>query len=165
MEEEIMKERVENEMIMQTGRMTELLRKICQNKKAVLMLKIGMVALLAIAATLSFTTPTFAADVDVNLDPAVHPVLNLINKLVNPLLLIVGAGGVIFCIILGVKYATAEEPQEREKRKQSLKTAIIGYLLIFILVVILRLSIGPLTKWMAGNSNIPQTSTSSTKTK
>ena len=54
--------------------------------------------------------------------------------------------------MLGVKYAMAEEPQEREKRKQSLKTAIIGYLLIFILVVALRLSIDPLTKWMESSS-------------
>ena len=67
-------------------------------------------------------------------------------------MLLVGAGGVIFCIILGVKYATAEEPQEREKRKQALKTAIIGYLLIFVLVVVLKLSIGPLTNWMVGTT-------------
>ena len=157
MKERVGIERIENEMVMQTGRMTEMLRKICQNKKAVLMLKIGMVALLAVAATLSFTTPTFAADVDVNLDPAVHPVLNLINKLVNPLMLLVGAGGVVFCIIMGVKYATADEPQERENRKQHLKNAIIGYLLIFVLVVILKLSIGPLTNWMVGNTTATTT--------
>ena len=144
---------------------TNFLRAVTQNKKAMIALKVALVAFCALILTLSFANPAFAAETDINLDPAVHPVLNLINKLVNPLLLIVGAGGVIFCIILGVKYATAEEPQEREKRKQSLKTAIIGYLLIFILVVILRLSIGPLTKWMAGNSNTAQTSTSSTKTK
>jgi NADH:ubiquinone oxidoreductase subunit 2 (subunit N) len=64
------------------------------------------------------------------------------------MLMIVGAGGVLFCIVLGVKYATAEEPQEREKRKQALKTAIIGYVLIFVLIVALKLSIGPLTTWM-----------------
>ncbi len=148
-------------------KMTNFVRAVSQNKKAMIALKIAMVAFLTLIVTLSFASPAMAAETDIDLDPAVHPVLNLINKLVNPLLLIVGAGGVIFCIILGVKYATAEEPQEREKRKQSLKTAIIGYLLIFILVVILKLSIGPLTKWMAGNANVPatQTSTSSTKKK
>ena len=143
-------------MVVQTGKMADRLRKICHNKKAMLLLKIGMVILMAAAVTLTFTEPSFAAgalkDVDVNLDPAVHPVLNLINKLVNPLMLLVGAGGVVFCIIMGVKYATAEEPQEREKRKQHLKNAIIGYLLIFVLVVILKLSIGPLTNWMVGNT-------------
>lgn len=133
-----------------TGRVTEMLRKISQNRKAVIFLKIAAIAFLALVVTLSFTGTAFADGPD--LDPAVHPVLDLINKLVNPLMLLVGAGGVIFCIIMGVKYATAEEPQEREKRKQALKTAIIGYLLIFVLVVILKLSIGPLTNWMVGTT-------------
>jgi len=152
-----------NEKVMETrSKLTEMLIRITSNKKAVLGLKIGMVVLLAAATALSFVNPSFAAAVDINLDPAVHPVLNLINKLVNPLMLLVGAGGVVFCIIMGVKYATAEEPQEREKRKQALKTAIIGYLLIFVLVVILKLSIGPLTNWMVGNSTA---TTATVKTK
>ncbi len=142
-----------NEIGMVTiGRTAEMLKRITQNKKAMLFIKIATVALLALLVTLSFSGNAFAADVDIDLDPAVHPVLNLINKLVNPLMLLVGAGGVIFCIIMGVKYATAEEPQEREKRKQALKTAIIGYLLIFVLVVVLKLSIGPLTNWMVGTT-------------
>ncbi|MBR3539217.1 MAG: hypothetical protein IKN79_09100 [Eubacterium sp.] len=132
------------------GKVTEMIRNISKNKKAVLFIKIAAVAFLALAVTLTFTDTAFADGPD--LDPAVHPVLDLINKLVNPLMLLVGAGGVIFCIILGVKYATAEEPQEREKRKQALKTAIIGYLLIFVLVVVLKLSIGPLTNWMVGTT-------------
>ena len=149
-----------NEMIMEKrSKLTEMLIRISGNKKAVLGLKIGVVALLAIATVLSFTNPSYAAAGDINLDPAVHPVLNLINKLVNPLMLLVGAGGVVFCIVMGVKYATAEEPQEREKRKQALKTAIIGYLLIFVLVVILKLSIGPLTQWMVGNTTATTTKT------
>ena len=151
-------EKIMNEMIMEKrSKLTEMLIRISGNKKAVLGLKIGVVALLAIATVLSFTNPSYAAAVDINLDPAVHPVLNLINKLVNPLMLLVGAGGVVFCIVMGVKYATAEEPQEREKRKQALKTAIIGYLLIFVLVVILKLSIGPLTQWMVGNTTATTT--------
>ena len=141
-------------------RVTNWLREVSKNKKAVMAMKIAMVAVLAALATIAFTDSAFAADID--LDPAVHPVLNLINKLVNPLLLLVGAGGVIFCIIMGVKYATAEEPQEREKRKQHLKNAIIGYLLIFVLVVVLKLSIGPLTNWMVGNTGVGSTVTVTT---
>jgi heme/copper-type cytochrome/quinol oxidase subunit 4 len=47
-----------------------------------------------------------------------------------------------------VKFAKAEEPQDHEKAKTHLKNAIIGFVLIFILVVALRLSVGPLTTWM-----------------
>jgi cytochrome bd-type quinol oxidase subunit 2 len=93
-------------------------------------------------------TTTASGNGSADFNGVVQPIVDLLNKLMNPLLLLVGAGGVLFCIMLGVKYATAEEPQEREKRKQAVKTAIIGYLLIFILVVILKLSITPLTNWM-----------------
>ena len=93
-------------------------------------------------------TTTSSGNGSADFNGVVQPIVELLNKLMNPLLLLVGAGGVLFCIMLGVKYATAEEPQEREKRKQAVKTAIIGYLLIFILVVILKLSITPLTNWM-----------------
>ncbi|MCR5624108.1 MAG: pilin [Lachnospiraceae bacterium] len=87
-----------------------------------------------------------------DLSGVTNPIVELLNSFVPYLLALVGAGGAIFCIFLGVKYATAEEPQEREKRKQALKTAIIGYVLIFILIVALRASIGPLTTWMTNAS-------------
>ncbi len=134
-------------MTLATVKLETAIRTIAKNKKAVIACKI--LAAAVFAAILTFSVEGVAsASGSVDLDTATHPVLGLINSLINPLLAIVGAGGVIFCIILGVKYATAEEPQEREKRKQALKTAIIGYLLIFVLVVVLKLSIGPLTKWM-----------------
>jgi cytochrome bd-type quinol oxidase subunit 2 len=133
-----------------------LVQVVSKKKKLVVALKITAVVFLAFATILAFNDGAFAAGDEI---VDVHPVLDLINKLVNPLLLLVGAGGVIFCIIMGVKYATAEEPQEREKRKQALKTAIIGYLLIFVLVVLLKLSIGPLTDWMTKST----TGTTATK--
>ena len=129
---------------------------VSQNKKAMVAIKLAAIAVFAAILTLSFEGAVFAS-ADAPFEEAAHPVVDLINSLTTPLLLIVGAGGVIFCIILGVKYATAEEPQEREKRKQSLKTAIIGYILIFVLVVILKLTIKPLTDWMVSNSTATTT--------
>lgn len=91
-------------------------------------------------------------DNTVDFSGVTSPIVNLLNSFVTPLLTLVGAGGAIYCIFLGVKYATAEEPQEREKRKQALKTAIIGFVLIFVLIVALRLSIQPLSDWMSDAS-------------
>ena len=42
------------------------------------------------------------------------PIVSLLNSLMAPLLAIVGAAGALYCVILGVKYAKAEEPQDRE---------------------------------------------------
>lgn len=78
-----------------------------------------------------------------------NPIVDLINALVNPALAIVGALGTLFCIVLGVKYAKAEEPQEREKAKSHLKNAIIGFVLIFVLMLALKLLM-PIMKTWAG---------------
>ena len=77
-----------------------------------------------------------------------EPIVKLIESLFAPAMAIVVAAGTLYCIVLGVKFAKAEEPQEHEKAKTHLKNAIIGFVLIFVLVVALRLSVGPLTAWM-----------------
>ena len=81
------------------------------------------------------------------------PVEQLIRKITAPMMGIVGALGSVFCIILGVKFAKAEEPQEREKATAHLKNAIIGFVLIFVLLLVLNRSIGPLTTWVTNNAN------------
>lgn len=85
-------------------------------------------------------------------DEVVNPIVQLIGNLLSPLLAIVGAVGALYCVLLGVKFAKAEEPQEREKAKSNLKNAIIGFVLIFVLLVVLKLLMPVLTKWAAGYS-------------
>ncbi|SEF79656.1 hypothetical protein SAMN04487934_103186 [Eubacterium ruminantium] len=131
-------------------RIEEKLKELGSDRKKMRRFKIMSFALLVIGVVMTYSGVSYAASAELN--GVVKPIVSLINSIVNPLLMLVGAGGVIFCIMLGVKYATAEEPQEREKRKQSLKTAIIGFILIFVLVVALRASIGPLTKWMENST-------------
>ena len=76
------------------------------------------------------------------------PIVSLLNSLMAPLLAIVGAAGALYCVILGVKYAKAEEPQDREKAKGSLKNAIIGFVLIFVLILALNLLMPQMIKWV-----------------
>ena len=83
------------------------------------------------------------------------PVVELIYSILGPLLAIVGAAGTIYCVVLGVKYAKAEEPQDREKAKGALKNAIIGFVLIFVLILALRILMPELIKWV--NKNAGQT--------
>ena len=75
------------------------------------------------------------------------PVITLLESILNAAIPIVGALGAIFCIFLGVKYAKAEEQQDREKAKHSLRNAIIGFVLIFVLIVVLRLAMPILGGW------------------
>ncbi len=91
---------------------------------------------------------------DVDLEKVTSPIIGLINNVLNVLIPLVAAVGAVFCITLGVKYSRAEEPQEREKAKQHLKSAIIGFVLVFVLIVALRLGEPILRDWM--NDAAPQ---------
>lgn len=82
----------------------------------------------------------------------VTPIVSLINQLVGPALLLVGSLGTLYCIVLGVKYAKAEEPQDREKAKGALKSAVLGFVLIFVLILALNLLMPSMIDWV--NSNL-----------
>ena len=90
----------------------------------------------------------------------VKPIVALLKSLMAPLLAIVGAAGALYCVVLGVKFAKAEEPQDREKAKGALKNAIIGFVLIFVLILGLNLLMPAMIDWVnknSGGSTINQT--------
>ena len=132
--------------------------------KGMKVMKVCALALVAAFTVLTYSGVAFATQQGADLTAVVNPVVGLINSLINPLLLLVGAGGGVYAIILGVKYATAEEPQEREKRKQAIKTFLIGYVLIFVLMVVLKLSMNPLQQWMKNSTSGVATTTTTTTT-
>lgn len=82
----------------------------------------------------------------------VQPVLEVCKYLVPVMLSVVGSLGLIWCILLGVKYAKAEDPQEHEKAKKALKNAIIGFVLIFILLIMCQSGVTVFTSWWANYS-------------
>ncbi len=105
---------------------------------------------LTVGAMLIMTAiPAQAAD----FSNVVNPVVSLINSFLKPLLALVAAVGTLYCVLLGVKFAKAEEPQDREKAKSHLKNAIIGFVLIFVLIVIMNLAMDPLQNWVNSSTN------------
>ena len=82
-----------------------------------------------------------------DLNSIIQPVLDLCDALVPIMLLVVGGVGALWCILLGVKYAKADDPQEHEKAKKGLVNAIVGFVLIFVLLIMLKLGTGVLTAW------------------
>ena len=113
----------------------------------------GMVML----AAMLMTCPALAAGS--TYDAVVNPIISLLNSLLGPILGLVGAIGTLYCVLLGVKFAKAEEPQEREKAKTHLKNAIIGFVLIFVLIVALRLGMSAMIDWLKSQNiavtNVP----------
>ena len=85
-----------------------------------------------------------------DLNSIVQPVLDICRTLVPIMLAVVGAVGALWCILLGVRYAKAEDPQEHEKAKKGLINAIVGFVLIFILLIMLNIGTQVLTDWWSG---------------
>jgi hypothetical protein len=85
-----------------------------------------------------------------DLNSMIQPVLDLCHTLTPILLAVVGAVGALWCILLGVKYAKADDPQEHEKAKKGLVNAIVGFVLIFILLIMLNIGVDVLTEWWSG---------------
>ena len=111
-------------------------------------------AVVAMIATVMSVNASAASFSDV-----VKPIVELLEDLMTPLLAIVGAAGALYCVLLGVKYAKAEEPQDREKAKSHLKNAIIGFVLIFVLILVLDLLTPVMVDWVNENKdNISQVS-------
>lgn len=81
------------------------------------------------------------------LERVVKPLTDVLGVVVPVLLGVVGSIGAIWVIFLGVKYAKAEDPQEHEKARNSLKHAIIGFVLIFVLLIALKVAVDSFTAW------------------
>ena len=84
----------------------------------------------------------------------VAPIIEICDVLVPVLLSVVGALGALYCILLGIKYAKADDPQEHEKAKNGLKNAIVGFVLIFVLLIMLKVGISVFSEWLASNDGI-----------
>lgn len=84
----------------------------------------------------------------VDFTPVTSPVLEIINAILWPAIGLVGAIGTIYCIVLGVKLAKADEAGSREKAKKDLIGAIIGFVVIFVLIVGLKILMPILQDWV-----------------
>lgn len=93
---------------------------------------------------------TILAITQSDLERIVNPIIQFCNVLIPVMLTVVGSLGAIWVILLCVKFARADEPQEHEKAKKALKNAIIGFVLIFILLIMLQVGLGVFKNWWAG---------------
>ena len=107
--------------------------------------------LIFVVSAVRMTALTAFAAEETKLEEITAPIIGLLKNVLNVLIPVVAAAGAIFCVFLGIHYAKAEEPQEREKAKAHLKNAIIGFFLIFILIVVLDIGTGVMVDWMNDN--------------
>ena len=77
----------------------------------------------------------------------VGEIVNAINKLLWPILILVGTAGVIYAIYLGVNLARADSADKQKEAKQRMLNAIIGLVSIIALILLLKLFCEMLPEW------------------
>lgn len=89
----------------------------------------------------------------------VGPIDDLLDVMIVPLLILIGSAGLIYSIVLGVNYSKAENPDKREEAKKRLVNTIVGFVILLVLLVLLRLftnnaeAISDWVKTVIGNAN------------
>ena len=85
----------------------------------------------------------------VDFNPILAPVLEIINAILWPAIGLVGSIGTIYCIILGLRLAKSDESGSRERAKKDLIGAIIGFVVIFVLIVGLKIAMPIFQDWVS----------------
>ena len=73
---------------------------------------------------------------DANLTAIAARIKTIMTSVVSPVLVVIGAAGVIYAIILGINYIKAETPDKRKEAQGRLIGAIVGVIIIIAGIVI-----------------------------
>ena len=75
----------------------------------------------------------------------VNDLVDAVFNILQPILILVAVAGIIYAVVVGVKFAKAEDKSQRDEAKQKLITVIIGVVVTAILIALfywLSLNIG-----------------------
>ena len=62
--------------------------------------------------------------------------INAVYRVVNPILIVAAVAGIIYSIVVGIKFVKADSKDQREEAKQKLITVIIGIVVTFVLIAL-----------------------------
>ena len=75
-----------------------------------------------------------------------NTLVSTVISLINPILIIVAVAGIVYSIVVGVRFVKADNKEQREEAKQKLITVIIGIVVTIVLIALfyfLAFNIGP----------------------
>lgn len=84
----------------------------------------------------------------------VENIVNAIDTLLWPLLIIVGAAGTIYAVIIGVNMARADSAEKREESKKRLINVIVGIAITIALILFFKLFISTILPAFFKDGNI-----------
>ncbi len=84
-------------------------------------------------------SPTGDPTVDDIYTKVFKPVVDILDSMLLPILILLGTAGSIYAIVLGVNYSKAESADKREEAKKRMINAIIGIVVTLLLLILLKL--------------------------
>lgn len=84
-------------------------------------------------------TTTGIKDANSFFNKILGPIVEILDSMLVPILIIIGTVGSIYAIILGVNFSKAESADKREEAKKRMINAIIGLVVTIILLILLKI--------------------------
>lgn len=81
-----------------------------------------------------------------------NEIINALNTILVPILIIVATAGTIYAVVLGVNMARAESAEKREEAKKRVINAVVALAIMIVLILVLRLFISVVPTWGLDNS-------------
>ena len=69
----------------------------------------------------------------------IRPIINVLNSLLVPVIILLGVAGSIYAIVLGVQYAKAESADKRDEAKKRLINAVIGVVIMLVALIAMKI--------------------------
>lgn len=77
-----------------------------------------------------------AAIYDATLPGWINTLISAVYKVIGPILMVVAIAGIVYSIVVGVKFVKADSKDEREEAKQKLISVIIGIVVTAVLIAL-----------------------------
>lgn len=84
-----------------------------------------------------------------------RPIIDILDDMLVPILILIGTAGSIYAIVLGVNYSKAESADKREEAKKRMINAIIGLVVTILLLILLQVFVDnadTIAGWIQGYS-------------
>jgi len=71
-----------------------------------------------------------------NIPDWLDTLLNAMTGIVNPVLVVAATAGILYAVVVGIRFVKAEDKSQRDEAKQKLITVIIGIVVTVVLIIL-----------------------------
>ena len=68
--------------------------------------------------------------------PWLDQLINSVYTIINPILIVAAVAGLIYSVIVGIRFVKADTKEQREEAKKKLISVIIGIVVTFVLIAL-----------------------------